>query len=760
MKKLLVALFLVVSLAWGQRTPLVIEDADNLLGENCDSFDTHMYIVRTTGELIYCDGSNWVQVPVVTDVADVDSLRSAKNPCIDVTHTDYGVVMDTGSDEAVDFAKAVTEAKADGEGTICVPSGEVTLSDLTIDGNNIRLVGAGIGVTVLKLADNTDAEFIKITGDNVIVENLSIDGNDANNTGGVDALIFRDIDTGFLRNVHIYSADDDNIVFEDSDGGGANLCLNAFVDNVISEDAGNMGLRYKGCIRGHVANSFFFNNDNSGADMDASTFLVDLNNLIAHNNGGSGAFIEEGSRWITVNGGIFTGNTLHGILINENGTNTVQNITLNGPIVRRNDRHGVRVRANTSGGTVKNVTMTGVVADENSQGTTNTYSGIHISAETGATVDTVLITGAIATDDQGTPTQKYGIETGGGGTVTNIHHWNNRFAGNSTGSTNLTQDYFIGDGDAEDVRLAFDLDTDQFLTWDESEDMLSVDDFLNTGQGVIRPGAGSAYTLNADSDDFFIDAGSGNVGMTLGGDEATIAFHDGTTDQAALLKYVKSTGVMTYYTGTASGSFHQWDVFNVPNIMNLSATGLSINTRFTSTGGGGHEDSVFFTDVLSASANLEAIGVNDGTNDRLKLEWDGDIHWGNSGTTYDTRLYRPSADTLKTDDDMVIDGATIFDTALTAFADADTTPSVANGSFFQTANTGATVITTFDGGTTGQEIVVHVNDANTDFDCTASGLVCGGAVTGADWTTATTGDFMRCRYDGTDWLCVCMDTTP
>jgi hypothetical protein len=59
----------------------------------------------------------------------------------------------------------------------------------------------------------------------------------------------------------------------------------------------------------------------------------------------------------------------------------------------------------------------------------------------------------------------------------------------------------------------------------------------------------------------------------------------------------------------------------------------------------------------------------------------------------------------------------------TAITDGDATPSATGASFLYTANTGATTITDFDGTLNdGQNLWVFVNDANTTFDFTSSGL--------------------------------------
>jgi len=91
----------------------------------------------------------------------------------------------------------------------------------------------------------------------------------------------------------------------------------------------------------------------------------------------------------------------------------------------------------------------------------------------------------------------------------------------------------------------------------------------------------------------------------------------------------------------------------------------------------------------------------------------------------------------------------------TSFTDADTTPSVQGGSTFQTANTGATVISMFDDGQNGQTIFVLINDANTTIDFTGTSLEGNGLV---DWTPAS-GDSMMCTYTGSNWYCQISATT-
>lgn len=108
--------------------------------------------------------------------------------------------------------------------------------------------------------------------------------------------------------------------------------------------------------------------------------------------------------------------------------------------------------------------------------------------------------------------------------------------------------------------------------------------------------------------------------------------------------------------------------------------------------------------------------------------------------------------------DTVVAAATA-DPRVHSFASTDATPSVGFGGkrmAFKTANAGATTVTMFDDGVTGQEITVLFEDANTTIDFTGTNLK-GNA--GADFVGAD-GDVMACVFDGTDWFCQVHDNTP
>lgn len=81
------------------------------------------------------------------------------------------------------------------------------------------------------------------------------------------------------------------------------------------------------------------------------------------------------------------------------------------------------------------------------------------------------------------------------------------------------------------------------------------------------------------------------------------------------------------------------------------------------------------------------------------------------------------------------------------FTNGDTTPSVLKSNWFKTANTGATSITTFDDGASGQKVVVVFGDVNTTI-VHGSGIYLKGGVS----VTPNVNTSLSFIFDGTDWF--------
>lgn len=129
---------------------------------------------------------------------------------------------------------------------------------------------------------------------------------------------------------------------------------------------------------------------------------------------------------------------------------------------------------------------------------------------------------------------------------------------------------------------------------------------------------------------------------------------------------------------------------------------------------------------------------------------------GGAATTMEAATCELTPNTFQATNSAMVMFGNLTQKAPEAFGVNDATPSVYTGSkTYVTANSVATTITAFDDAITDQEIVVIIGDANTTIDFTGTTLK-GNA--GADWTPGN-GDFMRCRFNGTNWYCDVTDAT-
>ena len=104
-----------------------------------------------------------------------------------------------------------------------------------------------------------------------------------------------------------------------------------------------------------------------------------------------------------------------------------------------------------------------------------------------------------------------------------------------------------------------------------------------------------------------------------------------------------------------------------------------------------------------------------------------------------------SVDGITVKGDISSSGQTIY--RKNTITNDDATPSVLNGTYFETG-TNTDTITTFDGGAAGQ--IIHViSKAAITYDVTGTTLKCGTT----DLVTADT-DLTSWLYDGTNWICL------
>ncbi len=214
----------------------------------------------------------------------------AASNSIDDENADY--VCD-GTDDQVQINLAINNLPAIG-GSIYLREGTYVVSDnIIISKSNVALVGAGAS-TVIKIKDSKNADMSVIyasDNDNLLVQNLRINGNAVNQTSGT------------MRGIHLY-------------GGKNSKIVDCWVEN----------LRDYGIYLQSSNNNTVTGNTIQGNSLDNSN-----NNTITSNtfqgNGQHGIYLTASSN-NTVAGNTIQGNDNHGIYLSSSSDNNTVSINM------------------------------------------------------------------------------------------------------------------------------------------------------------------------------------------------------------------------------------------------------------------------------------------------------------------------------------------------------------------------------------------------------------------------------------------------
>lgn len=172
------------------------------------------------------------------NIQNINDAISAMGDRIDrldvfIDPREYGAVGDGVTDDTAAFTAAIAAAVEMGGATVIVPKDHTFIvTRISISGDNVRMLGLG---GVIKLKDGTAASgstayyiIDAYNKDNIILENLEIDGNAANNDdfSVCDAITCAGGDNNVIRGCHIVNAPDAGIMFSD-------LTNSMCIDNVI-----------------------------------------------------------------------------------------------------------------------------------------------------------------------------------------------------------------------------------------------------------------------------------------------------------------------------------------------------------------------------------------------------------------------------------------------------------------------------------------------------------------------------------------------
>lgn len=303
-----------------------------------------------------------------TAVDEVSESAGATSPFFNVL--DYGVDnTDGGTLSAQDNRAAINaliqNVTAAGGGVIYFPAGTylVTGTGTASAGaillaDNITLVGAGMGVTVIKCADTVDAKLSGIIrtpsaveNSNIRIQDLTIDGGTQTGTGDVTCFYagvtpgnreLRDRDILLLR---VECKNGYNGVDEAGYGFDPHeVCERITFIDCLARDNDQDGFVLDGCVDFILEGCRSFDNGRHGFNFVTETFNGEVNDCHGWGNADQNLIVQSSSHDISVIGGSYRANVAAAnIRIRGNGTVKDTNILLDGLRIESGATHGVQI---------------------------------------------------------------------------------------------------------------------------------------------------------------------------------------------------------------------------------------------------------------------------------------------------------------------------------------------------------------------------------------------------------------------------------
>lgn len=284
---------------------------------------------------------------------------------------DFGGVGDGTTDNRAAFAAAVAEINAAGGGVLYVPKGvwgigptaNASLGGVRL-GSNTVLRGDGIGLTVIKALDlgNTDLTGIVrtysgIENENVLIRDLTIDGNKSGQTGFANIINFYcgvTPDNRVLRDKNIYlvnveSKDARNGTTGSSNPGrGYGIDPHEMVDNFVMLNCVVHGCELDGVIHDGVYNfknigTSSYSNGRHGFNYVKESYNGLVLGNQSYDNGANGILIQQNSNNIRVIGNMVDNNAEQGIRVRRGDVITDTFCILGQNIIRDSGRSGINI---------------------------------------------------------------------------------------------------------------------------------------------------------------------------------------------------------------------------------------------------------------------------------------------------------------------------------------------------------------------------------------------------------------------------------
>jgi parallel beta-helix repeat protein len=368
------------------------------------------------------DRRDFIKYAGLTGITSAAILASMKNAMAETIITDESISLDgkkyantatvvVGNNGAVDYNTndyasddAAIQAAIDyvnvlGGGSVIIREGNYTIESKLTLYDNISLSGIGYST---KLAPKTNLGTNMIANDdgvggnyNIHIKNIHIYGNSANQVSA---------DYGGIKLDKCKYSTISNIWGDDWKKAAVAISTSSsycsFYNNMIYDNAA-LGLTVTGSSKISVTGNHFNSNGEHGANASYGSADIIFANNVAHNNGSSGLGTGYAKRCSFLSNNC-TNNTDSGITIVKIDTAPVDMI-LNDNVCNNNNKNGIELNS------CLYATVIGNICKNNSQSGASAYHGIKVIAEFSNDSMHLLISGNICADDQGTPTQGYGI---------------------------------------------------------------------------------------------------------------------------------------------------------------------------------------------------------------------------------------------------------------------------------------------------------------------------------------------------------------
>jgi uncharacterized protein YbjQ (UPF0145 family) len=349
-----------------------------------------------------------------------------------ISITDFGA---SPSETAANNTTFITAAFTAAVGrSLLIPAGEYTHDGLTLP-DGIHIFGEGED-SILKLDDASDTYVLNrsLSSSGIRLENFAINGNKANQTAGSASRGIRLVNASraIIRGLYIYDCEDHGIHISNSGSETDNLIEGNTIVNcgLNNSSVGGSGIAGTDCVNDRVVNNKIRGSYRAGIRYSGSGHTVVGNQIADCANGG--ILPTTGSSLWTITGntivdcsdaGAVDRTILDGIRLVGTDHMTVTGNTISG-----NDGCGIRVFNGCN-----HIVISGNICRNNGQ--SGSGHGVEIS-NTGTVCSHVAVTGNHLYDDQGSPTQEYGLSIENG--TTDVVHSGNLYSGNATGDVNIS----------------------------------------------------------------------------------------------------------------------------------------------------------------------------------------------------------------------------------------------------------------------------------------------------------------------------------